>query len=96
MSFDNKITDLKFHLKGLINKDTCHKLINFYENHKHMTFSESSYKFSSNKTEEDNCNFLNISELRARPEFIDPYQTILKYLRIVLTQYDIHMRMSYL
>ena len=92
MSFDNKITDLKFHVKELINKDTCHKLINFYENHKHMAFPESSYKFSYNKPEEDNCNFLNISELRGRPEFVDPYQTILKYLRIVLTQYDIHMR----
>jgi hypothetical protein len=92
MSFDNKITDLKFHLKGLVNQDVCSKLINFFEDNKHMTMSEKSYKYPEGELQEDNCSFLNISELRGRSEFIDPYQTILKYLRIVLTQYEIYVR----
>jgi hypothetical protein len=92
MSYDYKITDLKFHLKGLINQEVCADLINFFEDKKHMASSESSYKYPEGETQEDNCNFLNISELRGRPEFIKPYQTILKYLRIVLEQYEIYVR----
>tara|TARA_R100001015_G_C4598254_1_gene153332 strand:- start:296 stop:889 length:594 start_codon:yes stop_codon:yes gene_type:complete len=95
MSYDYKITDLKFHLKGLVSEDVCSKLINFYEQNKHMASTESSDKFTGDlktKVEEDNCNFLNISLLRSRPEFVEPYTIILKYLRIVLTQYEIYIR----
>ena len=97
MSYDHKITDLKFHLKGLVSKDICSKLINFYEENKHMAFPESSDKFtgdSETKLVKDNCNFLNISRLRGRPEFVEPYTIILKYLRIVLTQYEIYIRQN--
>ena len=31
MSYDHKIIDQKFHLKGLINKDICNQLIQCYE-----------------------------------------------------------------
>jgi len=96
MSYDYKIIDQKYHLKGLVNPDICNQLIKFYEDHKHMTIPEDSYKFDedteSNKIEEDNCSFLNISELKNEKDFEEPYKIILKYLRIVLTQYDIHMR----
>ena len=97
MSYNHKIIDLKYHLKGLLNKDVCRELINFYEENKHMSTHESSYKYSNdsdNKLEKDNCNFLNISLLRGRPEFVKPYQTILKYLRIVLTRYEAYLRTS--
>ena len=62
-----------------------------------MSTPESSYKYSNdsdNKLEKDNCNFLNVSLLRGRPEFVKPYQTILKYLRIVLTRYEAYLRTS--
>ena len=36
MSYDHKIIDLKFHLKGLVNQDVCSNLINFFEDNKHM------------------------------------------------------------
>ena len=96
MSYDHKIIDQKYHLKGLINKDICNKLIKFYEDHKHMTIEESSYKFKENlednKHELDNCSFLNISKLRDEEDFDKPYKIILKYLRIVLTNYDMYIR----
>ena len=64
MSYDHKIIDQKYHLKSLINKDVCNKLIKFYEDHKHMATPEDSYKFNDNlndnKSEEDNCSFLKI------------------------------------
>lgn len=96
MSYDYKIIDQKYHLKGLINKDICDKLIKFYEDHKHMAIPEDSYKFNgdttTNQKEIDNCNFLNISVLRNKIGFAEPYEIILKYLRIVLTNYEIHIR----
>ena len=59
-----------------------------------MSTPEKSYKFkdSDNKLETDNCNFLNISELCKRPEFIEPYQTILKYLKMVLAKHEAYVR----
>ena len=42
--------------------------------------------------EEDNCSFLNISKLRKIKGFEEPYKIILKYLRIVLTNYEIYVR----
>ena len=50
MSYDHKIIDQKYHLKGLVNKDVCNKLIKFYEDHKHMTTPEDSYKFNETLT----------------------------------------------
>tara|TARA_R100001129_G_scaffold58458_1_gene40168 strand:- start:578 stop:1168 length:591 start_codon:yes stop_codon:yes gene_type:complete len=94
MSYDYKIVDLKYHMKGLMSKDVCHEFIKFYEENKHMSTPEKSYKFkdSDNKLETDNCNFLNISELCKRPEFIEPYQTILKYLKMVLAKHEAYVR----
>tara|TARA_R100000664_G_C2689034_1_gene93900 strand:+ start:91 stop:687 length:597 start_codon:yes stop_codon:yes gene_type:complete len=96
MSYNHKIIDQKYHLKGLINKDICNKLIKFYEDHEHMATPENSYKFNDNlndnKNEEDNCSFLNISKLRNEKNFDEPYNIILKYLKIVLTNYEMYIR----
>ena len=57
----------------MVSPDICNQLIKFYEDHKHMAIPEDSYKFDkdveSNKKEEDNCNFLNISELKNEKDF---------------------------
>ena len=45
MSYDHKIIDLKYHIKGLLNKKICDELIEFYENNKTLATPESSYKF---------------------------------------------------
>ena len=96
MSYDHKIVDQKYHLKGLINKDICNQLIQFYEDNLQDVTTEQSYKFnkdkSSNDLMEDNCGFLNISELRGRKEYDEPYKIILKYLRIVLTNHAMYIR----
>ena len=96
MSYDHKIVDQKYHLKGLINSDICKQLIKFYEDNKHLTILECSYKFNenekSNDHEYDNCNFLNISKLKDEKGFAKFYEIILKYLRIVLTNHEIYIR----
>ena len=88
MSYDHKIIAQKYHLKGLVNPDICNQLIKFYEDHKHMAIPEDSYKFDedaeSNKIEEDNCSFLNISELKNEKDFrktvIDCYKQMCDWL----------------
>ena len=96
MSYDYKIIDQKYHLKGLMSPDICNQLIKFYEDHKHMTMKEKSYKFNegmeNNKIEYDNMNILNISLLRDEKDFEEPYKIILKYLRIVLVNHGIYIR----
>ena len=81
MSYDHKIIDQKFHLKGLINSDVCNKLIKLYEDNKQSAIPEESYKFNkdmeTNDKEYDNCNFLNISWLRDQKDFVEPYKLIL-------------------
>lgn len=61
MSYDHKIIDQKYHLKGLVNPDVCNQLIKFYEDNKNLSLPEGSYKFGDNieknKREVDNCNF---------------------------------------
>ena len=99
MSYDHKIIDQKYHLKGLINKEICNQLIKFYEDHKHMTIFEQSYKFNedsqSNKREEDNCTFLNISHLKNLKDFEESFKIILKYIRIVLVNHEIYIRNTF-
>ena len=96
MSYDHKIIDQKYHLKGLMSPDICNQLIKFYEDHKHMTMEEDSYKFNedmeSNKKEYDNMSVLNVSLLKDKEDFEEPYKIILKYLRIVLVNHAMYVR----
>ena len=96
MSYDYKIIDQKFHLKGLINKDICNQLIQFYEDNLQDVTPEESYKFnedeSLNKKVEDNCGFLNISRLRHQEKYKESYKIILKYLRITLVNHAMYIR----
>ena len=94
MSYDYKILDQKYHLKGLINKDMCKKLIQFYEDKKHMAIPEASYKFDEGKRLADNFSCLNISELRNNEGFEEPHKIILFYINLVLTNYEEYIRTS--
>ena len=96
MSYDYKIIDQKFHLKGLVDKAICNQLIQFYEDNLQDVVTEKSYKFnkdiSSNKKAQDNCGFLNISVFKDTEKYHKTYLIILKYLRIVLTNHEIYIR----
>jgi hypothetical protein len=64
-----------------------------------MTVQENSYKFNENindnNYELDNCSFLNVSKLRDEKDFDEPYNIIVKYLRIVLVNYEIYIRNNF-
>ena len=96
MSYDHKIVDQKYHLKGLINPDVCNKLIKFYEDNKNLSSPEGSHKFNENaqknKREVDNCSFLNLSKNTHRKDFEETFNLILKYLKIVLVNHAMYVR----
>ena len=50
MSYNHKIIDQKYHLKGLISPAVCNQLIKFYEDNKNLSLPEDSYKFGEDKT----------------------------------------------
>ena len=92
MNYDHKIIDLKYHIKGLINKKTCNEFIKFYEANKNLATPESSYKFDYDDKLQDNCNFLNLSKHTDNLDFKEPYEIIIKYLKIVLNNYQIYIK----
>ena len=49
MSYDHKIIDQKFHLKGLVDSKICDELIDFYKGKEHMTILENSWKFNKDR-----------------------------------------------
>ena len=92
MSYNHKIIDQKYHLKGLVNDDVCKKLIQFYEEKKHMTESEESYKFNEDKVITDNFNCLTISKYKDNMGFQGPYEIIVNHIRKVVANYEVFIR----
>ena len=96
MSYDHKIIDQKYHLKGLISPAVCNQLIKFYEDNKNLSLPEDSYKFGEDKTknkqEIDNFNCLNLSKNMDKEGFKDTSNLILKYLKIVLVNHAVYVR----
>ena len=96
MSYDHKIIDQKYHLKGLMSPAVCNQLIKFYEDNKNLSLPEGSYKFSDNteknKKEMDNFNILNLSKHMHKEGFEDTSNLISKYLKTVLINHAVYVR----
>lgn len=93
MSFDHKITDLKFHIDKLVPKNVCDYLIDFYEKNKEHALSEKSYKNKSKKIELDNFKCINLSELSEQNDkFIQPLNTAKLYINIMITNYVLYIQ----
>tara|TARA_R110000851_G_scaffold36119_1_gene94513 strand:+ start:2273 stop:2881 length:609 start_codon:yes stop_codon:yes gene_type:complete len=93
MSFDVKVSDLKFHVNGLVPKDVCKYFINFYENNTDYAFSEGSYKYKTKKREEDNFKCLNLSLLYLKNQkYKKPLELAKTYISIMITNYVLHIQ----
>jgi len=92
MSFNHKITDLKFHMNKLVPEDVCKYFINFYENNTKHASVENSYKFKTKKKEEDNYKCINLTHLSVKDDnFIKPLELAKKYIGIVVINYVAHI-----
>ena len=93
MSFDAKISDLKFHIDGLVPKDLCEYFINFYENNINYAHPESSYKYKTKKFEKDNFKCLNLSLLYLKnKKYKKPLELAKTYISIMITNYVLHIQ----
>ncbi len=93
MSFNNKITDLKFHVDNLITKDICKYFIDVYENNSKYADTESSYKYETKEHEEDNFKCINLTKLSLEDKnFIQPLNLAKKYISIMITNYVLHIQ----
>lgn len=95
MSFDYKITDLKFHIDGLVPKDLCKYFIDFYEKNNDYAFAESSYKYQTNKNEQDNYKCINLSEASLTDKkFEQPLELSKRYINIMITNYVVYIQQN--
>ena len=93
MSFDAKISDLKFHIDGLVPKDLCEYFINFYENNINYAHTESSYKYKTKKFEKDNFKCLNLSLVYLKnKKYKKPLELAKTYISIMITNYVLHIQ----
>ena len=93
MSFDNKITDLKYHIDKLVPKDVCDYFIDFYKKHTKQALPENSYKHQTKKIEIDNFKCINLSTWSEREdEFIEPLNIAKRYINIMITNYVLHVQ----
>ena len=93
MTFDHKITDLKFHINKLVPKEVCKYFINVYENNSKYERLESSYKHETKKNEQDNFKCINLTTLAMENKnFIEPLEIAKKYINIMITNYVLNIQ----
>tara|TARA_R110002072_G_scaffold267130_1_gene426061 strand:+ start:343 stop:945 length:603 start_codon:yes stop_codon:yes gene_type:complete len=97
MSYDHKISDLKYRINGLVPKDVCKKIINIFEKHPKKFDQgygfESSLKFKTLKIEEDNFECLNLSLIKNPTEEITlALNEAKKYIAIMIANYVLHIK----
>lgn len=93
MSFNHRITDLKFNINNLVSKDVCKYFIDFYENNSKYSLPESSYKYKTKKSEEDNFKCINLTNYSLEDiKFKKPLELAKRYINIMITNYVLHIQ----
>ena len=93
MTYDHKISDLKYRINGLVPKDVCQNIINIFEKYPDVFHIENSYKYQSQKLEDDNFACLNLSQISNPNEDIKYALEMAKqYLSIMVTNYVLYIK----
>jgi|TARA_R110002020_G_scaffold205045_1_gene409505 hypothetical protein len=93
MSFDHKITDLKYRINSLVPKDVCNYFIKFYEDNIDYALLEQSYKFETKKIEVDNFKCINLTQRSIQNKsFKEPLDLAKKYISIMITNYVLYIQ----
>ena len=92
-NFDAKITDLKYHINGLMPETICQSFIRFFEDNEQSSGPEQSYKYQEKKIVRDNFKCMNLSELRnLDKKFVKPFDVAKQYLAICISNYVLHIQ----
>jgi|DEB0MinimDraft_4_1074332.scaffolds.fasta_scaffold22100_3 hypothetical protein len=93
MSYNYKISDLKYRINGLVPKDVCQRIINIFEKYPELNVQEKSYKFKTDKHEMDNFTCLNLSRINNPNEDISwALETASRFINIMVTNYVLHIK----
>jgi len=93
MSYDYKISDLKYRIDGLVPQKECDFFIKFFEENPDFIEKERSYKFKSGKLEEDNFYSLNLNNCVLEDK---KYKVVLDkalfYINIMVQNYVLYIK----
>jgi len=93
MTYNHKISDLKYRINGLVPKDVCQKIINIFEKYPELHVQESSYKFKTKKEEMDNFICLNLSRIQnPNEDILYALNEAKKYISIMIVNYVLYVR----
>ena len=89
MSYNHKISDLKYRINGLVPKNVCKKIINIFEKYPELNGVEGSYKYQTKKRETDNFKCLNLSRIEnPNEDILYALNEAKKYISICRNLYD--------
>jgi len=93
VSYNYKISDLKYRINNLVPKNTCQKIIEVFEKYPELNSTESSYKFKTKKREVDNFRCLNLSQItNPNNDIIYALNESKKYISIMITNYVLYIK----
>jgi predicted 2-oxoglutarate/Fe(II)-dependent dioxygenase YbiX len=93
MTYNHKISDLKYRINSLVPKNICQKIIEIFEKYPELNGQESSYKYKTKKHEVDNFSCLNLSRIENPNEHIlYAFNEAKKYINIMITNYVLQIR----
>jgi predicted 2-oxoglutarate/Fe(II)-dependent dioxygenase YbiX len=93
MSYNHKISDLKYRINGLVPKNVCHKIIDIFEKYPELNGTEISYKYKTNKLEQDNFKCLNLSAINnPNEDILYALNKAKKYISIMIANYVLHIK----
>ena len=93
MSYNHKISDLKYRINRLVPKDVCHKIIDIFEKYPELNRLESSYKYQTKKSEEDNFKCLNLSRIEnPNEDILYALNEARKYISIMIANYVLYIK----
>ena len=93
MTYDHKISDLKYRIKGLVPKKVCQQLIEIFEKYPEIVTTEKSYKYKTSMMEEDNYGCLNLSRTKnPNEDVLYALRIATQYINIMVTNYVLYIR----
>ena len=93
MSYDYKISDLKYRINGLVPKEVCEYFIKVFEENPDFIEKENSYKFKSNRSEQDDYLALNLSNSTLKDKkFKVVLNRALFYINIMMQNYVLYIK----
>ena len=93
MTYDHKISDLKYRINGLVPKKVCQQLIDVFEKYPELVINEKSYKYKTETMQLDNYGCLNLSRTtNPNKDILSALKIATQYINIMVTNYVLYIR----